>query len=518
VGPSTKDNITIIFRKKIVKHHGCLTAAMTSLTQSFTLDMGGMGESCDCNPQAAISVKIATKLSIKMHAPGVKNVQFFVHKSTTPQRLFEFPDDESRILKSPFYGGTDTEATLDAEGGATYIVLMMTEVPAESEVTLSIESDDGPDSFDLVPLPLIIRSTKLQFQEAYSGGANTGPHTPNPQFFLSIKQPTGMSILMEAPGAGAVRFWVLEVKEDSARVEDADQFDGALCLFESKFLGGDSVSASCQYVPSGNYIVLVNSKAKIGGEVTLTVTSSGAEGDISLTGENYTPPPFKTPCSFSDELIAKPRVELVEIYGTLRCEGLLYETVADARAVVDAIIAECTQKPDLHFQDPDFMPCPDSIQQSGKEYNMYQDKSDVEGPWKTVRELSVHPMLFKGIDPDDINQGALGDCWMLACFASLATRPHLIENLFYPKEYSAAGIYAVSVCTNGTWRAIIIDDSLPVGNNGSLKYGHSRSQSEFWVSLLEKAMAKVRSSSYPRLSHHQAVCVCMCVFGEKGRE
>jgi calpain-15 len=46
------------------------------------------------------------------------------------------------------------------------------------------------------------------------------------------------------------------------------------------------------------------------------------------------------------------------------------------------------------------------------------------------------PKVFESIEPNDILQGALGDCWFLCAVSSLAERPALIERIFITKDYS----------------------------------------------------------------------------------
>lgn len=99
------------------------------------------------------------------------------------------------------------------------------------------------------------------------------------------------------------------------------------------------------------------------------------------------------------------------------------------------------------------------------------------------------------IQPCDVNQGQLGDCWLLCSLASLAEFPHLVENLFLGKSASAneAGVYKVQFCKNGRRIGVIVDDYFPCHSYGGLIYSRGRGP-ELWVSLVEKAYAKLHGS------------------------
>ena len=43
--------------------------------------------------------------------------------------------------------------------------------------------------------------------------------------------------------------------------------------------------------------------------------------------------------------------------------------------------------------------------------------------------------VFDNIEPGDIKQGLLGDCYFLCSLSSLAERPNLIKRLFETKSY-----------------------------------------------------------------------------------
>ena len=53
-----------------------------------------------------------------------------------------------------------------------------------------------------------------------------------------------------------------------------------------------------------------------------------------------------------------------------------------------------------------------------------------------VSKNLLEPKVFATIEPNDINQGQLADCWFLCAVSALAERPALVERTFVVKEYN----------------------------------------------------------------------------------
>ena len=117
--------------------------------------------------------------------------------------------------------------------------------------------------------------------------------------------------------------------------------------------------------------------------------------------------------------------------------------------------------------------------------------------WVRPHQLCPAPRLVvAGADRLDVVQGRLGDCWLLAAVAALATRPELLGAVLVPgqtldpasPQYTGAVRFRLWVW--GAWCEVTVDDLLP-SLGGSLAFLHSAAASEFWSALLEKAVAKL---------------------------
>ena len=102
--------------------------------------------------------------------------------------------------------------------------------------------------------------------------------------------------------------------------------------------------------------------------------------------------------------------------------------------------------------------------------------------------------IFEGlIEPKDIKQGQLGDCWLMSAIACIAEFPDLVQRLFISKEYNPYGVYRLRLCKHGEWTEIVLDDYFPCFPEDGPFYSRAH-EGELWVMLIEKAFAKVQGS------------------------
>lgn len=121
-------------------------------------------------------------------------------------------------------------------------------------------------------------------------------------------------------------------------------------------------------------------------------------------------------------------------------------------------------------------------------------------------------MQVRAIEPNDIDQGQLGDCWYLSALAAIAETPEVVQEAFFgvsrntggfrlgggrtAKELRAAGAWRVALCKDGWWTEVLVDDYLPCSDwQLAPIFGKNREEpGEMWVAVMEKAYAKLHGS------------------------
>jgi len=127
---------------------------------------------------------------------------------------------------------------------------------------------------------------------------------------------------------------------------------------------------------------------------------------------------------------------------------------------------------------------------------------DVEGwedfKWCRVEEIfdsTNYSIFYEGIAVEDIVQGKICDCYFLSVLGSLCKFPELVDKLFYFKEKTKEHIYGIYFYINGQKKLVLIDDYVPCVGIAFKQFAGSKSEeNEIWVSLMEKAWAKINGN------------------------
>jgi hypothetical protein len=128
--------------------------------------------------------------------------------------------------------------------------------------------------------------------------------------------------------------------------------------------------------------------------------------------------------------------------------------------------------------------------QSGQQMNKETD-------WVRAQDLEQfegkRPQLFEGeIEPSDLCQGAVGDCWLVAAMACASEFPDMVRHMFLTKEYNPRGLYKVRIYDpqNEKWVIVTVDDQIPCKKGTKTPRFMKPNGNELWAIILEKAYAK----------------------------
>ena len=101
-----------------------------------------------------------------------------------------------------------------------------------------------------------------------------------------------------------------------------------------------------------------------------------------------------------------------------------------------------------------------------------------------------------GISPDDVVQGALGNCWFLAAASAIAEEKGRMEKVFVNtgNALNKKGAYSVKFYQLGVPKTVTIDDYMPLRDYGDGKlrtvFSNPGVDGSMWTAVLEKAFAK----------------------------
>ncbi|KAG7374260.1 calpain family cysteine protease [Nitzschia inconspicua] len=140
----------------------------------------------------------------------------------------------------------------------------------------------------------------------------------------------------------------------------------------------------------------------------------------------------------------------------------------------------------------------DSMTHQGKQLHSSSNKPILPGRGMGVGD-SPSLKIIGDVDPSDIHQGTVGDCWLLSGISSLAEFDGAIKRLFRKtsrldeRPLDTPNQYIVTLWDLSTWKEVdvVIDERLPVMADGSGRLLASKpsEDGELWAVYLEKALS-----------------------------
>ena len=120
--------------------------------------------------------------------------------------------------------------------------------------------------------------------------------------------------------------------------------------------------------------------------------------------------------------------------------------------------------------------------------------------WKRWPEVSPNADVFsKGVDEfekyNELQQGSLGNCYVIATAASVSLFPELSEDHVLTKTKNKAGIYGFKIFIRGVPWVVSIDDNLLYTNKAKPELVFAKEvNGAMWGPLFEKTWAKVKGN------------------------
>lgn len=174
------------------------------------------------------------------------------------------------------------------------------------------------------------------------------------------------------------------------------------------------------------------------------------------------------------------------------------EQVAGGETDPELVLKKCVDSNTL-FVDLDFPPQQSSLSRRGIDARELPPIAFMR-PTQYLRDdlKDQSDDIIQAVAPQTILRGNLGDCWVSCAAAVMARSEELVKQLFAfgnPSE-KKVGAYRILIQKNGWMQKLILDNFLPVVNRSPAFASIVDDPRELWMSLLEKALAKVNGSYF----------------------
>jgi len=171
------------------------------------------------------------------------------------------------------------------------------------------------------------------------------------------------------------------------------------------------------------------------------------------------------------------------------------DVISNYEKIVEDLLAESKKVNRICvYKDEKFPPRQSSLWKRYDGRNVTNDWFDIE--WKRPHNFCRTPRLTtNSFSTDDIVQGSLGDCWWLSSVASISqNQTRMAKIVPSPQpcygQTNYTGAFHFRFWQFGEWVDVVIDDLVPT-IQGQLCFAKSSDDNELWISLLEKAYAKM---------------------------
>ena len=426
------------------------------------------------NPQYILSVAQAGKISITLTTPSRQRMQIAVVRGPLPardasghyrRRLVDFTEPEFVAVSKYVSEREVSLSDLPLDPGDHLVVLFLERRGDESDYKVTASAGHLAE---LAPLHGVTA------QSRWVNPLNGGPMVcMNPQFHLELPESCDVEIRLSHPSKEGIMFAVHPLGARRTRLRQLDE----PLVMKSPFVRTTMVSLS-ERLPAGSHAIIC--MREVAGTVgPLTVTVLSLTPGLSLTELPDVPRPLAE--TDAREILAK--------YASPLGPTLLL------RDPYEELAAHCRARGAM-FRDPHFPPTDDSlnwVDVRDPRHKSYQALAPVE--WRRSIDVCNTPTVFSGgIEPDDLEQGDVGDCWFCQAVANVAQRPQIVLDIFNPDWYNEFGFYTCRLYWRGSFYYVIVDDYIPT-RRGKQCFAHNREDlDELWVSILEKAMAKLHGS------------------------
>lgn len=115
--------------------------------------------------------------------------------------------------------------------------------------------------------------------------------------------------------------------------------------------------------------------------------------------------------------------------------------------------------------------------------------------WKRAADIVKDPkFVVADFNHEDLYQGQIGSCWILAALKALINNEVLFYNLLFINSFNKkfyCGRFLFKLYEAGEEKIVTVDDQLPTDKNGNLLFCQNRKdKNEMWPALFEKAVCK----------------------------